>query len=158
MRIDPIAAAAALLRAGAAVLWLVAIAVPWASQGLLSHSSLLDAAGLIRDGAVPSVPRSAAWLAVVPALCGALVLALAWWPSWWVRVPRMVVGLVATVAICLLLGRLGAWPDRLGPAAWMSLVGIGSGALGEAADVMRVWIVRVAGRSEIRETVHGSVQ
>lgn len=158
MRIHPASAATALMRAGAAVLWLVAITVPWTSHGLLSHSSLLDAAGLIRDGAVPSVPTSAAWLTMIPALCGALVLALAWWPSWWVRVPRMVVGLVATITICLLLGRLSAWPDRLGPAAWLSLVGIVCGAIGEVVDVARVCIVRVGGRADIGERAHGPVR
>ena len=158
MRIDPAAAAAALLRAAAAVLWLLAIAVPWTSHGLLSHSSLLDAAGLIRDGVVPSVPTSAAWLTMIPALCGALVLALAWWPSWWVRAPRMVVGLGASVVICVLLAKLSAWPDRLGPAAWLSLVGIFCGASGEALDVVRVWVVRVGGRADIGERAHGPVQ
>ena len=117
------------------MLWVVQAAVPWTRRGVFSSSSMLDGARLVRSGTVGEVVP--VWVAgvflAVPAI-GVLVAATAGLDGRAVRVSRFVALLVVTV---LFLGFVhnvaSADPGRLGPGAWLTVVGIVLGGTGLAS-------------------------
>src|SRR5689334_7686515 len=80
-------------------LWFAQALVPWTATGTLSHSSTLDAASLIRSGAVGSLaPSFAGWLLLMVPCVGLMLSASAFSTH---RITRgfRVVAVLVTVAV-----------------------------------------------------------
>lgn len=106
--------------------WVAATFLSWTSQGLLSRSSLMDAARFVRKGVVDDVvPPGAAFVLLSPAVAGLLLVGLAGLGGRAASAARTVVGLVGAVAVAALGGQLTDWsPGRAGPGAVVAVIGV----------------------------------
>lgn len=122
---SPLAIAGSLGWFGAGVLWFVQAFVPWTASGTLSHSSTIDAASLIRSGAVGSLaPSIAGWLLLVlPALGLALFAsAISHAPATRAfRIVSAVIGLAITAALTHYLTHFQI--SNFGPGALLAWLG-----------------------------------
>lgn len=113
------------LLTGCAGLWFLQAFVPWTSTGLLSQSSTLDAATLIRSGAVDElVPGWAYWLLLTLPLCAvALLISLPFRrrEADLLRVVFLLVGIASTAVLTVVLS---FELSRTGPGALLSWLGL----------------------------------
>ncbi|MFS3128409.1 hypothetical protein ACLM5J_08375 [Nocardioides sp. Bht2] len=110
---------------GAAAAWLAQAFVPWTARGPLSRSSLLDAASLIQDRILVSVPSWTVWLALLLPVTGAAIAVLALVPGVVAATLRPVSALVGTAAVLALLDALTHFrTDRFGVGSWLGIIGV----------------------------------
>jgi len=115
-----------LASAAAGACWLVALFLPWASEGALSSTSLLDAVELIRRGVVDAVvPSGVAVVLLVPSIAGIVVIGVVGFGGRPVAVLRgaaLTVGSLGSIGLALALS--DADPAAFGSGAWVALVGV----------------------------------
>lgn len=108
-----------------AAAWLAQAFVPWTAVGPLSNSTLLDAAALIQDRILVSIPRWTAWLALLlPALAAGLAVLslLRGKPA---VVARWGLGVLGIVVVAVLARELTEFRlARFGVGAWLGIVGV----------------------------------
>lgn len=106
-------------------LWFVQAFVPWTATGTLSHSSTIDAASLIRSGAVGSLaPSVAGWLLMVLPAVGLALFATAFTHDRYTRAFRILSAVVAVTTTALLTHYLAHFQiTNFGPGALLAWLG-----------------------------------
>lgn len=109
--------------------------VPWVEFGLLSRSSPVDLAGLVRSGVLASAPAWIPWLVVVMPLVGAvLVGSAAFARLWLLRLPLLILATVFWAGILREVG--GTAPDGWALGAWTGAAGVVLGSLGSVTEAV----------------------
>lgn len=110
------------------LLWIAASTLPWATQGLLARSSVLDLARMSRSDSLAgtAVATTAPWVLLLPcAGIGLLAITSREGPTWVIL--RWVLGAVgAVVIVAIWLVATGGRAGRTGAGAWMALLGAGA--------------------------------
>lgn len=106
--------------------WLVALFLPWTTDGALSSASLIDVVELVRRGAIDAiVPAGSVVVLLVPAVAGILLIGVAGLAGRTVALVRagsLVVGVLASVILGWRL--TDADLASAGPGAWVALAGV----------------------------------
>ncbi|GAA4819989.1 hypothetical protein ACFQ0K_13535 [Nocardioides caeni] len=102
--------------------WVTAVFLPWRTDGVLSRSSLMDAARFVRRGILDGiVPPAAAPLLLAPALLGLVVVVLSGVGGRTASVARAVIGGLGAVLVLLLVAKVVGGLDRVGSGGWLAV-------------------------------------
>ena len=124
----------------AGVAWILATFLPWAQRGLLSSSSLVEAASFVRRGVIDVVPSGAAVLLLAPTAAGVVLVGLGGMSGPKVGVARAVAGWTGCALSLLLVAQLtGFEPGRWGSGAVVAAVGSASFLIGQAVGIWGKW-------------------
>ena len=117
------------------MLWVVQATVPWTRRGAFSSSSMLDGVRLLRSGGVADSAPAGALLALVTVpVLGVLLAATAGARGRAVLAGRIVCVLIVVIFLVGFVQTVAsADPERLGPGAWMTCVGVVVGVVGLAS-------------------------
>lgn len=110
---------------GAALAWLVALFVPWRTEGPVSTTSLADATRMVLQGRVDAVvPQGAGLLLVLPSLCAVVLIATAMPTQRAVVIVRRcaaATGSLVSLALIVVIVGWPPWPMAAG--GWLSVGG-----------------------------------
>lgn len=120
-----------------AVLWALAVVLPWYSEGILSSTSLLDFGQVLRSDVLPVPGATGFGVLVLPGL-GAVLVAIALARGITALMVRLVAllvgtGLVITLIVLLSEVGVGAWASGL----WSAILGCLSGVAALALSTVR---------------------
>lgn len=131
--------------------WTGSVFLTWRSDGVLSRSTLMDAARFIRRGVVDGIlPPQAAPLLLAPAVVGLALVALAGIGGRRAAWARGVIAVVGVAAVVVLLDRVGGRRDQWAVGADVALLGTAAVAATFVAETMWRPIARKWPRGPVR--------